>query len=220
MKRMLLWPVLLAVLLAGCAVLKPWHHVIYNIGLEEVERPAQAEERYGEQKITQTQEGDIEKFYFEDDMVGIIWSPTSSQISFILTNKTDHSIRIIWDEAAYVDVPGESHRVMHSGVKYIDRNNPQPPSVIVRKGSLSDFVVPTDRVVYVSGRYGGWKTLPLFPNKSQHPSILEENALFYKDKTVQLLLPLQIEDVINDYIFTFKVNDVRIEAPSETTQAK
>ena len=133
MKTKLNLIVLLIIFIAplfGCQSFRAY----YDIGLTEVERPALAKERYGEQKITKAREEGVEKYYFEDELVKILWLPSSSNVSFNLTNKTDHSIKIIWDEAVYVDTIGVSHRVMHSGVKYMDRSNSQPPSVVVRKG--------------------------------------------------------------------------------------
>ncbi|MBM3236228.1 hypothetical protein FJZ31_08005 [Candidatus Poribacteria bacterium] len=200
--------VAVTILLTGCAT----YRVDYDIGLYEVERPAQARERYGEQKITKVQEENIEKYYFEDEMVQIAWIPIASRISFVLTNKTDYSIKIVWDEAAFVDTNGMSHRVMHSGVKYIDRNNPQPPSVIVRRGAITDDIIPSDNVYYASGDFGGWREEPLLPNSGTDARALKTKAEKYSGKTYQVLLPLEIEGIINEYIFTFKINNVEVAA--------
>jgi len=180
------------------------YRVHYDIGLYKVERPTQARERYGESKITKVQEKGVEKYYFEDGMVKIVWIPTPEQILFILTNNTDRSIKIVWDEAAYVDENGVSHRVMHEGVKYIFRNNPQPPTVVVRKGTITDFIFPTDKVYF----YNGWSEDPLFPTYivEVHKGRVEQ----YVGKTIQVLLPIQIESVVNEYIFSFKINQVEV----------
>jgi hypothetical protein len=199
----------LIIFIAGCATFQTFQ-ALYDIGLYEVERPTQAKERYGESKITKVQEEGVEKYYFEDDMVKIVWIPTPYQISFVLTNKTDHSIKIVWDEAAYVDENGVSHRVMHEGVKYIDRNNPQPPTVVVRKGTIVDSIFPTDYVYYVSGEYGGWREKPLFPTFGYTAEGIRDKAEQYVGKTIQVLLPLQIEGVVNEYIFSFKINKVEV----------
>ncbi|NTU41579.1 MAG: hypothetical protein HGA78_00700 [Nitrospirales bacterium] len=191
----------------------------YDISLYKAERPSEARNRYGEQKVQQTHEGGISKFYFEDEMVQILWTPSSSGISFYLTNKTAHSIKIIWDEASFIDEKSLGHRVMHSGVKYIDRNNPQPPTVVVRKGSVTDIIVPTDKVYWREGYFGkyisspgGWEELSLFPDFSVSSGSEQLRAAVekYKGKTFQILLPLQIENTVNEYIFTFKINDVVI----------
>jgi hypothetical protein len=197
----------------GCATYRAY----YDIALKEVERPVEAKERYGEQEITKVEEEGIFKYHFEDQMVEIIWIPTSFRCSFILKNKTNHSIKIVWDEAALVDEKGESHRVVHSGVKYIDRNNPQPLSVIVRGGTISDIIISSDNIYYESGEYGGWQEKPLFPTwvrqrwlRKKEVDLFRTQVKKYVGKTIQVLLPLQIEDVINEYIFTFEIKDVEV----------
>ena len=68
-----------------------------------------------------------------------------------IENKSNYSIKIQWDDVAYISSSGQTGRVMHSGVKYIDRNNSQPASVIPKSASLSDIVIPNDNIYYVSG---------------------------------------------------------------------
>jgi hypothetical protein len=133
----------------------------------------------------------------------------------VLENKTDYSIQIIWDEAAFVDENGISHRIMHSGVKYTDRNNSEPPTVIVRKGRIEDVIIPTDYVYFDEGYYSEyytrqaeWKEKPFFENTQfgGDPKNLEDEMQNNVGKTFQVLLPLKIQDVVNDYIFKFKVD--------------
>jgi hypothetical protein len=196
-----------------------YHKAKYDISLTEVERPAQAKQRYGEQRIEMVEQEGINKYYFEDEMVQIAWFVGMEQVNFVLKNKTDHSIKIIWDEAAYVDMTGTSHRVMHSGVKYADRNAPQPPTVVVRKGKIDDLICPTDHVYYRKGYYsrygsisGGWETNPLLPSFQAGGDEISfrNNANACVGKKIQVLLPLKIEEVVNDYIFSFQINDVEI----------
>lgn len=213
---------LLSFLMVSCAS----YNAIYDITLTEVERPADAKDRYGVQKIESFKEEGKTKYSFEDEVVKVIWIPTSSQFLFTLTNKTKHSIQIIWDEAVYVDENGLSKRVMHTGVNYIDRNNPQPPTTVVRGATISDLIFPTDNISYWSGL--GWVVTPLFPNKRIDPLLArgvdkslgrvfkskEEFIAKTKEqigKSVQVLLPLKIENVVNEYIFSFIVNDVKVD---------
>jgi hypothetical protein len=197
-------------IISGCATTANSSFAYYEIGLKGVERPLQAKEKYGEQKITAVQDAGISKDQFEDDVIKILWSPTASQITFNLTNKTPRTIKIIWDDAAYIDINGVGHRVMHEGVIYSDRNNPQPPSIVVRNGTLDDLVFPTDNVFYFPG--GGWHESPLFPRIVINELELKYRNELYKGKTFQILLPLQIEDNVNEYIFTFEIKDVRLES--------
>jgi len=199
--KKVIYAVFIIFLLVGCVS----YQGIYNLGLQEVERPEDAKERYGDSKIVNFEEEGKTKYSYEDDMIKIVWLPLTKQFAFTVQNKTDHSIKIIWDEAVYVDENGSSCRVMHSGVKYTERSNPQPPTVIVKKANISDIILPTDNVYYVRGQ--GWNTRPLFRNWANTPEELDTLTKKFIGKTVQILLPLQIEETINEYIFSFKVED-------------
>ncbi|MDA3817724.1 MAG: hypothetical protein PF486_10135 [Prolixibacteraceae bacterium] len=197
--------ILIAMMATSCMMYKGY----YDMGLQEVERPENAEEQYGESKIVTLEEDGKSKISYEDELIKIVWLPLSTQFSFNLKNKTDHSIKIIWDEAVYVDENGSSGRVMHSGVKYTDRNNPQPPTIVVKNANIDDIIVPTDNIYYVSGQYGGWQTKPLLPNKANTEEELNTLTQSYIDKKVQVVLPIEIEDTVNEYIFKFKVDDFK-----------
>jgi len=193
---------------SGCA-----HRANYDINLAQVERPSDAKERYGESTIIKFEEEGKTKYSFEDEMLKIVWLPTAERFHFVISNKTSHSIRIIWDEAVYVDENGTSKRIMHQGVKYSERNNPQPPTTIVRGATVSDSIIPTDNVRYVRGRYGGWRESPLFPESSEQRQLLEERAKALVGERVQVLLPIQIQDVVNEYIFVFSIDGYSITEP-------
>lgn len=192
---------LLLLVLTSCISYTMVYDVVYDISLQAVERPVDAKTRYGEQIITQVQEEGVLKYCFEDEMVKILWLPTASSVNFLLANKTNHSIKIIWDEAVFIDEEGQNHRIIHSGVKYADRNNPQPPGIVARNTSIVDSVFPVD-------------VKPIFPTQYITPEkvqFIEKKVITYIGKGYQVLLPLQIEDVINEYIFSFQVNDVKVQ---------
>ena len=201
--RKLIFTLFLATMLTSCMT----YQGFYILGLQEVERPENAKERYGESKIINFEEEGKTKYSYEDELIKIVWLPLSTQFAFTLENKSDNSIKIIWDEAVYVDENGSSGRVMHSGVKYVDRSNPQPPTVVVKKAKVDDVVVPTDNIYYISGQYGGWQTKPLFPNQATTQEELNALTQKYVGKTVKILLPLQIQETVNEYIFSFKVEN-------------
>lgn len=170
--------------------------VRYNLSLTDVERPADTARRYGETIIDQVLENDTTKYKFTDSLIEILFLTNYKQFEFILTNKTSHSIKIIWDEAAFIDGDGISKRVIHSGIKYNERSAPQPVSVVAKGSSISDLLCPADNVYLDS--YFGWMANPI---------ITEADI----GKTVQLLLPFEIEGVVNEYLFRFKINNVTVE---------
>ena len=197
---------LILFIILGCA--QTFEKIRYDVALYEVERPIYAKERYGEKEIKKITEKEVTKYSYEDDMIKILWIIELDRLSFILENKTDHSIKIIWDEAIFVDENGLSNRIIHSGVKYIDRDKSLPPSVVIRKGTLIDMIVPVDKIYY-SDLYSGWKIQPLIPvpdydNIEVSKNLAKENI----GKIIQVLLPLEIENVINEYIFMFKISDI------------
>ena len=185
----------------------------YDIGLIEVERPANALERYGEAEIVRSDSAGVVNYMFSDSLISVLWIPGGEQLNFVLQNKSSHSIKIVWDEAAFVHPSGLSSRVMHSGVRYIERNAPQPPSVVARGGSIVDLVVPTDNVYYVEGRYGGWRTHGLFQPHRASSSAKLATAKENIGKKAQVLLPIEIEGIVNEYTFSFEVQDVEIVGP-------
>lgn len=179
----------------------------YDVCLNAVESPADAKKNYGETKIVLSEDEDISKYRYEDDYISITWFVLRSQFEFKLENKSNHSIKINWDDVSYVDINGKVGRVMHAGIKYSEKNNSQPPITIPKGASIEDILVPTDNVEYES--YIGWYTKPLI--NATFSSIEEKKVLGVKNigKEMRILFPLVIENVQNDYVYTFKVEQMR-----------
>lgn len=181
----------------------------FRIKLDNVERSIKTIQQFGEYRIERIEDKGIIKWCFEDEMTKIQWFPDNELkgMYFSLNNKTDYTIKIIWDGASFVDVNSKNHRVMHRGVKYIDRNNPQPATVVIRLGTLDDMIIPTDYISYSSS---GWETLPLFRPEGGTANEVKFNALNYMGKSFQILLPFEVEGTVHEYIFIFKIYIVEI----------
>lgn len=172
----------------------------YKTALVRVEKPEDSTNRYGETK-TITDEG-VDKYSYTDSIIDILIYGTKEQFNFVLKNISQHSLKLIWNEAAFVGLDGTSSKVMHVGIKYSQRENDQPASTIIKGAKLDDCAIPTSNVYYDNGvtigynTYGnGWKTRSMLPNE-------------YKGKEageIKLMLPIQIKDVVNEYTFVFKV---------------
>lgn len=194
----------------GCM---PSYYATYDIGMTEVERPENAKERYGEPVISTSDSASVKKYVFTDSLISVAWVLTANSISFELRNKSQHSIKIIWDEVSYVDPAGQSLKVMHAGVKYTECSNSHPPSVIVKNGFISDIITPCDYVHYSSpSQYssGGWIEDPFFTPSSGYTLSALEPAKQNIGKIVKVLLPVEIEGTVNEYVFSFKVNAVTL----------
>ena len=156
----------------------------------------------------------LESYNFEDDYINISWSFDYSEFDFQLINKTNKTIKVIWDDAAYVDENGNSSNIMHNGVKYTDRNESQKASVIVKKGKLNDAILPTSKAYYMPPTQysvGGWNHSPLFPRIVEtSQEALKESCEGIIGLEVKILLPIEIEGITYEYIFTFRVEDLTI----------
>ena len=92
--------------------------------------------KVGGQRIGAVAEEGISRFYFEDETVRIKWLPSPYDIVFVLNNKADGPVRIVWDEAEFVDEKGLRHRLIHSGAGYEDRNSSHPLTVVAARGTI------------------------------------------------------------------------------------
>ncbi len=193
-----------ALLLTSCGM---FTYPNYSVSLCKVERPEDAKNQFGETKIVSFNDENLTKYSFEDEYIKIIWYVSRTSLHFQLTNKSQHSIKIPWDEVVYVDIKGQTGRVMHSGIKYIDRNNSQPASVVPRGASISDLVMPTDNVYYVSGQYGGWSEHPLLPKYTTTEEIQSSGVV---GKSMKVLFPVVIENVTNEYTFEFCIDGATV----------
>jgi hypothetical protein len=172
----------------------------------------------GAQRIEAVVEHGISKFYFEDETVRIKWLPSPYDVVFMLNNKTDGPMIIVWNEARFVDAKSARQRLIHSGAGYEDRNNSHPPTVVAARGALEDFVHPADYFQREEG-YGGssnkeqgyWKRAPFLPAQIKGTAAeLRAKAEPFIGKTFQVILPLQTGDLQNEYICTFKINKVAV----------
>lgn len=139
---------------------------------------------------------------FEDDLLRISFVLNRNQFGFTLFNKTDEPIRFDWDKLAYVDANGESHRVIHAGIRYIERDRPQAPTIVPPNAKVSDLIFPVDYIRWQSGisRVGDWKVEGILPRA--------ELATEYRGKRLSIFMPLEINGKFKNYNFVFEIDVV------------
>ena len=194
-----------ACLLSSCGAFKSYI-ASYSVGLSAVESPADAKQQFGETKVVTFNEEGVSKYRYEDDYINIVWYVGLKQFNFTLNNKSGHRLKINWDVISFVDTEGQVGRVMHSGVKYTERNNSQPATTVPKGASISDILLPTENVYFVSGQYGGWRENYLLPCVYQTPEAFNAGASSLVGKTMTIMMPIMIENVQNDYTFTFNID--------------
>jgi hypothetical protein len=142
---------------------------------------------------------------FEDEFIKIMFAISPESLRFSLTNKSDNPIKLKWNESAYVDANSESHRVMHAGVRYIERDKELPPTIIPPNAKVSDLVIPVDQVRFGTNKWyesqtdRHWYQKPLFPKPDK------KEASAYKGRSFSVFFPLEIDGQVKNYTFTFTI---------------
>lgn len=193
--------VLIVISLTGCTVNKILNLTLlkYDFALVEVSGMKNTME-YGE-------------LAYVDSLIGINFSINQREISFSLRNMSSNTLKIIWDETLYI-VDEITGKVMHSGIKFVDKEMFQPASVIPKGTVHSDVIVPTDNVYYKDGIYGvnvsiagGWEKRELFPQtvpESNHDNIISK----LKGSEFSIYMPIQVKGITQEYNFKFKIINV------------
>jgi hypothetical protein len=169
--------VLILILLTGCV---PNYKYVFNM-----EKPVPQKENW-----------------YRDSLIYITFNIDNTRVNFTLQNLTNNIMKIIWDESALI-LDSKTERILHSGVRYIESNNPQIPTIVIPKAFLSDLMTPIDNIHFINVYEVGWQVSPLF-----HP----EDRTKDKGKNFQVLLTIEQEKKYN-YIFDFKIADIIEEKP-------
>jgi len=132
---------------------------------------------------------------YSDNSIDVSFIISETRITFSIQNKTDSGIKINWDDLSFVSPTGRASKIIHSGVKLIDRNSAQAPTTIPPKSRISDIVVPAENIQYVNNT---WQEGLLFAEDSL--------SLSYNGIEFSVYFPLEIKGTKKEYSFTFKIS--------------
>lgn len=137
----------------------------------------------------------INHYLYEDSFMNFDVVITEKQFEFLLTNKTANTFKVIWDEALYIDENNTSQRVIHKGVRLIDRSNPQAPSIIGGGTKSEELLIPVDNIDYssYSGEWYKENLISFSASKGKYP----------EDATVKIVLPIETNGNRYEYVFVF-----------------
>lgn len=166
----------------------------WEFQLTEVEKTGNTSGEYGE--VQSIEEDGVTKYSFADEYINMIIFGGIREFNFSLTNKSQSSIKLIWDEAVFVGADGSISKIMHKGIKYSQREASQPASTIIRAATLNDIACPIDNVRY-SDVQKEWVVDAMFPFE-----------VFNEIYQVRLMLPIQVKDVVSEYVFVFNIKYV------------
>ena len=154
-------------------------------------------------RFAMTKPKESKELVFSDDEIATSFKISSRRLAFGLSNKTGQPIRIDWNQISYVDTQGKAHKSIHEGIKYADKANPQPVTMVRPGASVEDAIIPVDSVRFTDGRGyvpGEWVVDPLFP--------AGQDAKAYEGATLNVFMPLEVNGIVTNYNFAFKITDV------------
>lgn len=78
-------------------------------------------------------------------------------ITLYIHSLANETVTILWDESAFIDPSGLSERLIHSGVRFIERSLQQAPTPVPPGSRVEVAVWPSDRIKWT----GEWQLIPI-----------------------------------------------------------
>jgi hypothetical protein len=116
-----------------------------------------------------------------------------------LENLTASTVKILWDRSEYTDVNRQAHRLIHSGVRFQERNSPIPAQLVPSRAAVQEAVMPVDKVYY-SQEKKAYDIHPLFV-------LDDDSAAGLKGKVINLFIPVEYNRQIIPYNFKIEITD-------------
>ena len=125
--------------------------------------------------------------------------PDTSRVWFRLENRIGSPIRILWNEMRFTNPFAETYSVVHEGITYDRRNDPQNYTEVPGFGRFADWIAPMD--LLEDPRSGVNRSLrPMLPTD---PSAMELVGRAFRVDFV-----LEIENQRRDYPLSFRIASV------------
>ncbi len=131
-----------------------------------------------------------------------------TQIGITVENNSGEPIEIAWNDSSFIDMTRSAKRVFHTAVKYADREQSLPNTVIPPLAKVEDAAVPAGSVYFVEGQYGGWRENPLLPDEIP-PDLADKAMSSMKGAKVALFLQLLVSGKKTPVTLMFEVSDVK-----------
>jgi hypothetical protein len=92
------------------------------------------------------------------------WINGLHALSVIVTNTSGGDVDIDWEQSAFVDPSGRTHRIIHRGVQMNQLTAPMLPSRIAAGATLNEFIFPAGGVSFSApgGRASLWNAPAVF----------------------------------------------------------
>jgi hypothetical protein len=136
---------------------------------------------------------------YRDNSIAISFTIVKQSFQIHLENLTSNDIRIVWDRSQYTDAHMQTHRLMYSGIRFQERNNPIPDQIVRPHVSIQEAVFPVNHVIFISQKKN-YDIEPLFP-------LDHDEAAQLKGRTISLFIPIEVNRAIIPYEFKIEISD-------------
>lgn len=171
-------------LFSGCAS----YSVLYDLELSNVTTPE------GEAPKSNFINQSGPQHDYAEELVHIRLTFTVNNIHIYVYNRSDKTITLPWDNVSYISADGTANRVIHSGVRYINKTAPQTPSIIPPESSLDDVMIPTDNIYYDGAL--GWMIHPIITTADVGSKIRVVLPFEFDGEPASYTLELDVMDVV------------------------
>lgn len=217
MKRFILFSLVIMLGLTSCEI----YRFNYDIALDNVER------------IDKGCEGQCPKVFankhYEDKNIKATLTIDSltKGINVMIANNTPNSIKVNYNDIVYSNTNNEIYRMMSKDLSYDEKNRYHQPIIILKDSYIHDEFAPVNNFIgtnSISTNFNGHKTtviskmitnmLPIdLDKKSQafeedRKITLDNIRKVYVGSKIKLYIPIEIDGMTNEYLFTFKVKNV------------
>ena len=123
----------------------------YEYSLQGVDNPDKKEFKETVSFLVNSESEKETPFIFEDKIIKIHWTPTPKEFNFKLDNKTDSTIKVLWDSGAFITPDGSNYRLINKNKKLNDEEGATVPTPIMKTAFIEDLVYPVGFVSYRNG---------------------------------------------------------------------
>jgi hypothetical protein len=144
---------------------------------------------------------------YRDASVAVSFSVSDTAFQLRFENLSPEAVKIVWDRAQYIDATEQPHQLMHSGIRFQERNNLIPNQIVQPRAVLQEGIFPIGNVSVRPGtRF--YDVKPLF-------QLDGDAAQELKGKTIKLFIPVEVNRAIIAYNFVIEIVDVVKEGGKE-----
>lgn len=151
-------------------------------------------------------------------------------INVMIANNTQYPIKVNYNDITYSNANNEICRMMSKNLSYDEKNIYHQPTIILKDSYIYDEFIPINSFIgsrVVTVNFNGHRTtaiskivtniLPIDLDKDsqsfekKRKTALNKIKKNYVGSKIKMYIPIEIDGMTNEYLFTFKVKNVTVQ---------